>query len=169
MRGIAADLARKLGLLTFPFFLMCSAPLFGCQESCVIISTASKEATLMDAEGKILDNADLVIRDASKDAKGPDRYCSRFGPVIKRQRTNANGRVSLSDLSAGEYWLTYMDPKDGESFRISIRSGKRSRIPLELQLDRLGGRCYLVDVERNATKPPTGWPKPRPEANAQTN
>jgi len=53
-----------------------------------------------------------------------------------------------------------MNRENGESFYVSIEKAKRTRGSLELQIDRFGERCYLVDVERNETKPNTAWPKP---------
>jgi hypothetical protein len=51
-----------------------------------------------------------------------------------------------------------MDRKDGESFLVQVTSGKKGK-PADLQINHLSGRCYLIDIERNVTKP-EGWPRP---------
>jgi hypothetical protein len=142
-----------------------STPLFACQESCLIIETSNRSAVLEDFEGKALSHAEVIVRDA---ANGPSCRCGRFGPVVKRLRTDGGGHFKLNGLHPRDYWVTYMNRENGESFYIRLQEGRSSRGPLELQVDHFGGLCYLVDVERNATKPPTGWPKPRPTSNAQT-
>jgi hypothetical protein len=146
----------------------CSTPLFACQKMCVILTTSARRALLEDADGKPLVNVEVIIRDASKNAAGPECFCGRFGPMIAHEGTDGRGRLDLAELRPGQYWITYMSQQDGESFYVSIEKGKRSRSPLELQIDHLGGRCYLFDVERNETKPNTGWPKPLSQTNAQT-
>jgi hypothetical protein len=88
--------------------------------------------------------------------------------MISHVRTDIEGRLDLRELRPGQYWITYMSQEDGESFYVSIENGKRTRVPLEIQIDHIGGRCYLIDVERNETKPNTGWPKPLSQPNAQT-
>ncbi len=88
--------------------------------------------------------------------------------MISHVWTDGRGRLDLSGLQPGQYWITYMNPQDGESFYVSIEKGKKPQSPLELQIDHFGGRCYLIDVERNETKPNTGWPKPLSQPNAQT-
>jgi hypothetical protein len=40
--------------------------------------------------------------------------------------------------------------------------------PLELQIDHLGGQRYLVDVQRNSTKPPNRAVEATYKLNAQT-
>jgi hypothetical protein len=141
--------------------------LFACQESCVILATTARKALFEDGDGKPLANVEVVIRDASKDADGPECSCGRFGPMISHVWTDGSGRLSLEELHPGQYWITYMSQQDGESFYVSIEKGKRSTSPLELQINHFGNRCYLVDVERNETKPNSGWPKPL-HSNAKT-
>jgi hypothetical protein len=143
------------------------APLFACQEECVILTTSAKKAVIEDADGKPLANVEVIIRDASKNADGPECFCGRFGPMTSHVWTDGSGRLSLEGLNPGQYWITYMSQQDGESFYVSIERGKRSPSPLELQINHFGGRCYLVDVERNETKPSAGWPKPI-HSNAET-
>jgi len=87
-----------------------------------------------------------------------------------RLRTDVQGNFELNRLPPGEHWVTCVDSQDRGSFLIRLDQGRRSAGRLELQIDQLKGLCYLVDIERNATKPPTTWPKPRPEmSDAQTN
>ena len=88
--------------------------------------------------------------------------------LVSHLWTDGRGRLNLEDLHAGQYWITYMSQQDGESFYVSIEKRRRTPGPLELQIDHLGGRCYLFDVERNETKPNTAWPKPLLQSNAQT-
>lgn len=145
-----------------------SSPTFACQVTCVVLETNAKQALLEDRDGKPLSNVEIVIRDASKSADGPECFCGRFGPMISHVRTDIEGRLDLRELRPGQYWITYMSQEDGESFYVSIENGKRTRVPLEIQIDHIGGRCYLIDVERNETKPNTGWPKPLSQPNAQT-
>jgi hypothetical protein len=76
-------------------------------------------------------------------------------------QSNMNGRVALSRI-------TDVNGQNGKSFPVTLDK-KESRDRLQLRLDDFGELCYLLDVERNATKPPTGWPKPRPISDAQTN
>jgi hypothetical protein len=145
-----------------------SSPVFSCQVTCVSLATTAKQALFEDRDGRPLSNAEVIIRDASKTAEGPECFCGRFGPMISHVWTDGRGRLDLSGLQPGQYWITYMNPQDGESFYVSIEKGKKPQSPLELQIDHFGGRCYLIDVERNETKPNTGWPKPLSQPNAQT-
>jgi len=145
-----------------------SSLVFACQQTCVILATRAQKALLEDGDRKPLANAEVVIRDASQDTDGPECMCGRFGPMILHVWTDGSGRLSLGELQPGQYWITYMNRQDGESFYVSIEKGKRSHALLELQIDQLGGRCYLFDVERNETKPNTAWPKPLSQTNAQT-
>ena len=59
------------------------------------------------------------------------------------------------------YWITYMNQQNGESFYTRFEHAESLPGSLELQINHLGGQCYLVDVERNSTKPPTAPSKPR--------
>jgi hypothetical protein len=145
-----------------------SRPVFACQVTCVSLATSAKQVLFEDRDGKALSNAEVIIRDASKTADGPECFCGRFGPMISHTRTDEHGRLDIGELHPGEYWITYMSQEDGESFYVSIEKGQRPKSPLQLQLDHFGGRRYLVDVERNETKPNTGWPKPLSQPNAQT-
>jgi len=145
-----------------------SSPLFACQETCVILATSARKALIEDSDGKPLAHVEVIIRDASKEADGPECTCGRFGPIVSHVWTDGRGRLNLEELHPGQYWITFMNQQDGESFYVSIEKGERSRVPLELQIDHLGGRCYLFDVERNETKPNTRWPKPLSQSNAQT-
>jgi len=134
---------------------------------CVVITTKKKVGILEDSESKPLSKAQWIVGDA---ANGSKSICGKFGKVVMRLRTDVQGNFKLNRLPPGEYWVTYVDPQDGESFLIRLDKGRRSGGRLELQIDQRKGLCYLVDIERNATKPPTTWPKPRPEmSDAQTN
>ena len=146
-----------------------SIPAFACQVECLILSTTAKSAVLLDANGVRLAKAEVIIRDASKNADGPECFCGRFGPIVNHLWTDENGRIDLGELQLGEYWITYMHPRAGESFHVSIDKGKSSRTPLELQIDHFANRCYLVDIERNETKPIGGWPEPVSQTNAEKN
>jgi hypothetical protein len=145
-----------------------SSPVFACQQTCVILATSARKALLEDGDRKPLANAEVVIRNAANKADGPECFCGRFGPMISHIWTDGSGHLSLGELQPGQYWITYMNREDGESFYVSIEKGKRSNAPLQLQIDQLGGRCHLFDVERNETKPNTAWPKPLSQNNAQT-
>jgi hypothetical protein len=159
----------RAGLAFFFAATLFSFPVFACQVECVVFATSSKQARLIDGDGKALAKAEVVIRDASKKANGPQCFCGRFGPIVSHLWTDENGRLSLDELQPGEYWLTYMDPQAGESFYVSIERGKSKRTPFELQIDHFANRCYLVDVERNETKPIGGWPKPVSQTDAEKN
>ena len=145
-----------------------SVSVFACQVECVVLATSSKRVRFIGRDRKPLANAEVVIRDASKKAEGLQCFCGRFGPMVSHLWTDENGLLTFDELKPGEYWLTYMDPRAGESFYVSIEKEKSSRTPLELQIDHFANRCYLVDVERNETKPIGGWPKPVSQINAQT-
>ena len=149
--------------------ILCSIPTFACQVECVVLSTTAKHAVLLDANGVRLAKAEVIIRDASKNADGPECFCGHFGPIVSHLWTDENGRLDLGELQLGEYWITYMHRQAGESFYVSIDKGKASRTPLELQIDHFANRCYLVDIERNETKPIGGWPKPVSQTNAEKN
>ncbi len=125
-----------------------------------MFATRSEYAVLEDFDGKPLRNAEVIVRDASN---GEKCFGGRFGSIIGHFKTDKSGRLNLQRLKAGDYWITYMDPQKGESFLVSVGDARGPKEPLELQLDHFMNVCYLVDVERNATKPPTGWPKPRRE------
>jgi len=158
-RNSRADVLRMI--IGFAILLPAiSVAAWGCQNECVIIATTKRSAVLEDADGNPLSKASITIRDASS---GQDCRCGKFGPIVKRLRTDKRGHFELNELRAGDYWVTYRDSENGESFYIRIENGKASRDFLELELDHFGGSCFLVDVERNATKPPSGWPKPRQE------
>jgi hypothetical protein len=158
-----------LGALACAFVIVASPSLmFACQATCVMLATSAKHALLEDRDGNPLSNAEVIVRDASKNADGSECFCGRFGPMISHLWTDVRGRLDLRELRPGEYWITYMNQQDGESFYVSIEKGKKPRSPLELRIDQLDGRCYLIDVERNETKPNTGWPKPLSKLNAQT-
>jgi len=143
------------------FVIACLATLFSleapaCQVTCVELATSAKRAVLTDFEGHPLANAKVVIRDASAKAEGPKAYCGRLGPIVMKLQADSKGVVDISKLKPGEYWLTYMDDKDGESFYLSIDPSVKSNKSLELSLNHLNGSCYVVDVERNVTKPSSG-------------
>jgi hypothetical protein len=100
-------------------------------------------------------NANLVVREAGLKAHGPVAFCNtRFGHVVLKTKTNRKGYFDLQGLEVGQYWVTYMDPKDGESFLVRITSlegGKR----FELGVNHwIGSLCGVPDVERNESKPP---------------
>ena len=105
---------------------------------------------LEDSESKPLSNAQWIVGDA---ANGSKSICGKFGKVVMRLRTDVQGNFKLNRLPPGEYWVTYVDPQDGESFLIRLDKGRRSSGRLELQIDQLKGLRYLVDIERYATKP----------------
>ena len=154
--ALRADLIRKtVGFVAS--FLICGTPSFACQNECVIIETSKKIAMFRDLDGKAIRKAEVVIRDATT---GTDCRCGKFGRVVKQLRTDEAGHFNLKGLRPGDYWVTYMDQQDGESFYIRFEHGKNSSGPLELEIDHFGEQCYLVDVERNTTKPATA-PKPR--------
>jgi hypothetical protein len=122
------------------------------------METSKNTVVLQDVEGKALGNVDVLIRDATS---GSDCRCGKFGGVNKRVRTDKAGRFELKGLAPGDYWITYMNQQHGESFYIRFEHARSLPGPLELQIDHLGEQCYLVDVERNSTKPLAGPSKPR--------
>jgi hypothetical protein len=156
-----------LGAAYVFMWVACSTWLFACQETCVVLETSARQALIEDRDGKPLGHVEVIIRDASKNAAGPECFCGRFGPIISHVFTDVHGGLDLRGLRPGHYWITYMNPEDGESFYVSIENGKRTRVPIQLQIDHVGGRCYLIDMERNETKP-VGWTKPLSPSNAQT-
>lgn len=134
-------------------------PAKACQESCVTIEVSGIRGTLVDREGRPIAGAKLIVRDAALTARGPEAWClTRRGPIVKKTKTDKRGNFDLKGLRPGEYWVTYMDRENGESFLLDVKEVS-SRNRFELMVDSYGGFCYLVDVERIATKPP-GWPLP---------
>jgi hypothetical protein len=152
---------KTLCSLILPFgfigvlFLGFPEPATPCVVACVEYQVSSTRGSLVDSEDHPMLNAEIIIRDASQKASGPEAPCnSRRGPVVKRIRTNEKGYFNLSGLQIGEYWVTYMDPKEGESFLINLttrKGGKRFKLGVDHWE---GSLCYVVDVERNESKPP---------------
>jgi hypothetical protein len=69
--------------------------------------------------------------------------------------TDGHGNFHLKGLHRGRYFITYMDPKEGESFLVELKgsdSSKQFRLTLFNEI----GVCYVVDVERQGVKP-SGW------------
>jgi len=155
-----ADFTHKVVALA-ALFLTFPVPSFACQNSCAIIETNRTVAVFEGLDGKALTNADVIIRDATA---GTECRCGKFGKVVKRLRSDKKGRFKLRGLRPGDYWVTYMDQGNGESFYVRFEHGKSSPDPLELAIDRFGSQCYLVDVERNIAKPASA-PKPRQGVN----
>lgn len=139
--------------------LFAGALAHACQESCRIIAANPLWARLLDAEGKELRHANVVIRHADLNEQGPKTFCgARKGRIAKQLKTNSRGKFDLRGLPAGTYWITYSDPKNGESFLVT-RVDSLPAKDLKLSIRSLANFCYLVDIERNKTIPP-GWSKP---------
>jgi len=128
---------------------------YACGERCRMFELSSTRGILLNADDKPILNAKLIIRDASPSANGPAMYCARRGPVVLRTSTDGYGNFHLKGLHSGIYFITYMDPKEGESFLVELK-GSNSSKRFRLSLFDDNGVCYVVDVEREVVKPP-GW------------
>jgi hypothetical protein len=126
-----------------------------CGEICRMFELSSKSGVLLDADEKPIANAKLIVRDASTSVSGPKMYCARRGPIVLKTGTDRNGNFLLKGLRSGTYFITYMDPKQGESFLVELKGSDSSK-RFHLTLFNETGVCYVVDVERQAVKPP-GW------------
>jgi hypothetical protein len=125
----------------------------------VVYEVKSGPARLEDYERIPKVNAKIVIREASAAAKGPETVGgARKGRVVIRLKTGMRGEFIFPRLAPGRYWLTFVHPQDGESFYLEVTEGEGSEA-MVFRVGNFGGRCYLVDIERNVTKPP-GWPLP---------
>jgi hypothetical protein len=142
------------------FIMFFSQSVSSCINMCEINEVSTTQGKLVDLDNLPIRGAELVVRDASEKSSGPKAYCAtRRGPVVMKIKTNSKGDFNLEGLKVGSYWVTYMDPKEGESFLVdikSLRGGKR----FELGVNHWAiSRCFTVDIERNESKPP-GWVKP---------
>lgn len=137
-----------------------SQPASPCQMRCDIYEVSSTRGILVDLDDLPIKGARLIVREASPKAHGPEAICrTRFGHVVLKTKTNKKGYFDLQGLEVGLYWVTYMDPKEGESFLVQVTSLEGDR-RFELGVNHWSGSlCYAVDVERNETKPP-GATKP---------
>ena len=104
--------------------------------------------------------AKLVVRDASPSAIGPDTFCARKGPTVLTTSTDRHGNFHLKGIRPGKYYVTYIDPKDGQSFLVEFGRSDDANKRLDLSLFRPGGVCYAEDIERNVTIPDWGGIKP---------
>jgi hypothetical protein len=130
-----------------------------CQESCIVYSVRALQGAVRNADGKDVARATLRVRKASSTTIGPSAFCgTRKGRIVKEVRTDKQGRFKVMGLKDGVYWVTYLHKVDGESFLLRIGPQDGDAEPV-WTLNSWGGRCYLVDVERNVTKP-SGWPAP---------
>jgi hypothetical protein len=151
----------KLSSVILPFaffgFLLAFSPqsAFSCGNRFRIYEVSTTRGALVDLDDRPIPNARLVIRDASLNASGPESCCgARRGPVVKRIKTDKRGFFDLRGLKIGTYWVTYMDPKEGESFIVDVKElNKGERFELGIN-HWIGSLCMTVDIERNATKPP---------------
>jgi hypothetical protein len=154
------DISKVLEALACAVLLM-PAVGYGCQVSCVEYGFRTATAVLLSEEGQPLIRAHVLVRAASKDGTGPSAICgTKKGHVVAELTTDNLGQFELKGLREGQYWVTYLDDKDGESFLISIE-GQEHVKRLKLGLNSLSGRCYLVDIERNVSKPPGATPVER--------
>jgi hypothetical protein len=148
-------------------FVALSISTFACQEECrTYITKGDAQLSLSDGDqSKSLGDARVVIRSAESNGKFPETLCSFKdqrvvkGKVIRKIRTAQNGTFSLNNLRDGWYWVTYDDPANGESFLVEKDSQATNDERLTLSVNDFRNACYLVDVERNVTKPP-GWRSP---------
>jgi hypothetical protein len=126
-----------------------------CGERCRMFELSSTRGVLLTADEKPIPNARLIVRDASPSAKGPAMYCARRGQVVLKTATDGHGNFQLKGLHSGIYFVTYMDPKEGESFLVKLNS---SNSPKQFRLTLFDniGVCYVGDVEREVVKP-AGW------------
>lgn len=133
-------------------------PVRACQNECVVVQISAGRVLLHDQDEKAISGARIIVRSANPEAHGRRAFCStRLGPIVKKLRTDRQGSFDLKGLKQGMHWVTYVDRENGESFLIEVQ-GFHKEVPV-LAINHFGGRCYLVDVERNVTKPP-GWGKP---------
>ena len=110
MRGIAVAL------------MFASMPALACQNSCVIVEVESRRGELFvngSAGEQPLTDASIVVRSAP--ATKRRSYCGAAkGKVVKKLKTDSRGQFELGALPAGQYWITYIHPEDGESFLVQI-------------------------------------------------
>jgi hypothetical protein len=146
---------RRLAAATFLYAALLF-PTEACQETCVIFDGDKEFGRLENYDGSPIRKAKLTIRVASKNAKGPavKPLGYRRGPVVKTVRTDSTGSFRIPRLQPGEYWITYRHETEGESFLVQV-SGASNRGQLTLTINSWpGNACDVVDVERNALKPP---------------
>jgi hypothetical protein len=159
---------RRLALLIAIIAVTLSAlprSIHACQMSCILYGTSSTRGLLTrrsDEDGAFrpIANAKLVIRDASATANGPEAFCGRKGPIMLTTSTDKRGNFRFKGLRKGTYYVTYMDPKDGQSFWVELGRSDATKKRLELPLNDSGGVCYVVDIERNVTIPDVWGVKP---------
>ena len=130
-----------------------------CQMRCDIYEVSSTRGILVDLDNLPIKGARLIVREASPKAHGPEAICrTRFGHVVLKTKTNKKGYFDLQGLEVGLYWVTYMDPKEGESFLVQVTSLEGDR-RFELGVNHWSGSlCYAVDVERNKRRSPLARP-----------
>jgi hypothetical protein len=149
--------------------LMALAPfslsVHACTNVCVIYATAGTRGVLMESGAlawppRPIANAKLVVRDASPTAIGPETNCGRKGPIVLTTSTDKHGNFRLKGIHPGKYYITYLNPNDGQSFLVEFGSSDASRKRLKLSLFSPGGACWAEDIERNVLIPDWGGIKP---------
>jgi hypothetical protein len=150
------------GVVSFVLFLAV-IPMFACQETCVWFEVSGTNFILQRFNPETranspVANAQMIVRDASPNARGQDAICARRGDIVRRIQTDSDGNFDLKGIHAGRYWITYIHPEDGQSFLVSI-AGKQNKKRTELVTNNLNGACYVIDVEKNVTRP-FGWAIP---------
>jgi hypothetical protein len=129
---------------------------FACQETTLEYPLA-KRIVLLDGDGKPLKGVSIVVREAFGETDLGTVWGAPIGKIVRRGITDQHGDLSLKGLQGEKFWVTYDDPKDGETFFL-VRQQKLSN-SVQLNVNQLSGRCYLFDIEHNRTKPP-GWHQP---------
>ena len=135
-----------------------SLPAFACQET-LIEYRLSDKVIFLDGDGKPLRDAAVVVREAFGPSARSTGWGKSVGEVVRRGRTDRNGKFSLKGLHGATYWVTYNDHVKGESFFLIRDGGKKGLLELKLDGYVSSNVCYAVDIEHNTTKP-TGWPQP---------
>jgi hypothetical protein len=129
---------------------------FACQET-ILEYPLAKRIVLLDADGKPLKGVSIVVREAFGETELGTVWGAPIGKIVRRGITDQHGNFGLRGLDGKQFWLTYDDSKDGETF-FFVRQDKVNK-RVRLNINRLNGRCYLFDIEHNRTKPP-GWHQP---------
>ena len=143
---------KRLFLLAICALLTSHA--FACQVT-VFEYPLAKKIVLLDAYGAPLKGASIVVREAFGQIELGTYWGFPIGKIVRRGMTDQSGNLSLRGLQGEKFWVTYDDPKDGETFFL-VRHQKLSN-SVQLNINRWGGLCYLFDIEHNRTKPPSSY------------